>query len=149
MTAIFKSHKTVTATPMNRLDYNTYRGWQLPEDEDGTDDGYLVEYMDGGKANHPDHKGYISWSPKEQFDNGYTQVDLGMEEFVKCNLIGKHPILAYFKYDHLPPFLQELSKPFHDLAWSIPDANKSVSEIDICLRKLLESKDCAVRSILK
>ncbi len=69
---VFQSHKKVTATPMNRLDYNVYRGWELPSDEDGTDEGYLVEYLDGGTPNHADHKGYISWSPKEQFDNGYT-----------------------------------------------------------------------------
>jgi hypothetical protein len=63
--------KTLFATPMNRADYNVYRGWGLPADEDGTDEGYLVEYTDGGEANHPDHAGYISWSPKEQFDNAY------------------------------------------------------------------------------
>ena len=71
---VYKSHKKVTATPMNRLDYTNYRGWELPVDENGSDDGYLVEYLDGGKPNHPDHKGYISWSPKEQFDNGYSEV---------------------------------------------------------------------------
>jgi len=70
----FKSHKEVTATPMNHLDYNVYRGWELPSDENGEDDGYLVEYLDGGESNHPDHKGYISWSPKRQFDEGYTRV---------------------------------------------------------------------------
>lgn len=59
---------------MNRADYNDYRGWVLPDDELGTDEGYLVEYLDGGKSNHPDHKGYISWSPKEQFENGYTEI---------------------------------------------------------------------------
>lgn len=71
---IFKSHKKVTAKPMNRITYNAYRGWELPVDENGSDDGYLVEYLDGGKPNHPDHKGYISWSPKEQFDNGHSEV---------------------------------------------------------------------------
>lgn len=71
---IFESHKKVIVIVMNRLAYNKYRGWDLPEDEDGTDEGYLVEYLDGGKPNHKDHKGYISWSPKEQFDNGYTEV---------------------------------------------------------------------------
>jgi hypothetical protein len=74
MPKVFISHKKVTATPMNRLAYNRYRGWNLPIDEVGTDEGYLVEYLDGGVSNHPDHKGYISWSPKEQFDNGYTEV---------------------------------------------------------------------------
>ena len=67
--------KVVTATPMNRGHYNAYRGWELPSDENGDDEGYIVEYMDGGKPNHPDHKGYISWSPKEQFDNAYREID--------------------------------------------------------------------------
>ena len=63
--------KQVTAQPMTRQAYNDYRGWTLPADEDGTDDGYLVEYLDGGKPNHPAHAGYISWSPKAQFDAAY------------------------------------------------------------------------------
>ena len=63
--------KQVTATPMTRLAYNEYRGWTLPADEDGSDAGYLVEHLDGGKPNHPGHTGYISWSPKAQFDAAY------------------------------------------------------------------------------
>lgn len=63
--------KMVTAQPMTRQAYNDYRGLTLPADEDGTDDGYLVEYLDGGKPNHPAHAGYISWSPKAQFDAAY------------------------------------------------------------------------------
>lgn len=63
--------KLVIAVAMTRLAYNEYRGWQLPANEDGADDGYLVEYLDGGKPNHPNHVGYISWSPKEQFDRAY------------------------------------------------------------------------------
>lgn len=66
--------KIINATPMNRADYNFYRGWSLPADENGADEGYLVEYLDGGKPNHPDHAGYISWSPKEQFDNAYESM---------------------------------------------------------------------------
>ena len=75
MSTLYIGSKLVLAKPMTRLAYNEYRGWELPNDEDGTDEGYLVEYLDGGKPNHPDHVGYISWSPKEQFDNGY--VDAG------------------------------------------------------------------------
>lgn len=63
--------KVVLGTPMNRLAYNQYRGWELPADENGDDEGYLVEYLDGGKSNHPDHKGYISWSPKDVFEKAY------------------------------------------------------------------------------
>ena len=64
--------KAVTAKPMNRLAYNEYRGWTLPQDENGEDEGYLVEYQDGGKPNDQRHAGYISWSPKEQFDKAYN-----------------------------------------------------------------------------
>ena len=60
----YKCHKEVYAKPMNRLDYNKYRGWELPHDEDGSDDGYLVMYQDG----------YQSWSPKDQLDKGYTEI---------------------------------------------------------------------------
>lgn len=63
--------KVISATPMTRAHYNEYRGWQLPADENGADEGYLVEYQDGGKPNHPLHAGYISWSPKEQFEKAY------------------------------------------------------------------------------
>lgn len=65
--------KLINAFPMNRADYNGLRGWLLPEDEDGTDEGYLVEYRDGGKPNVPGYAGYVSWSPKEQFENAYRK----------------------------------------------------------------------------
>lgn len=67
--------KEIHATPMNRADYNILRGWELPADENGGDDGYLVEYLDGGKSNHPDYPGYISWSPKDVFERAYRQTD--------------------------------------------------------------------------
>lgn len=65
--------KIIQASPMDRRAYNEYRGWELPKDENGDDEGYLVEYMDGGKPNHGKHKGYISWSPKEQFEGAYRE----------------------------------------------------------------------------
>lgn len=67
----FIGTKIVFALAMTRLAYNAYRGWELPADENGDDAGYLVEYTDGGAPNHPAHTGYISWSPKPQFDNAY------------------------------------------------------------------------------
>lgn len=63
--------KLINAKPMTRAKYNDLRGWTLPADEDGTDEGFLVEYLDGGKANHKDFEGYISWSPKSVFENAY------------------------------------------------------------------------------
>lgn len=69
----FVGSKIIHASPMNRLEYNVYRGWQLPENENGTDEGFLVEYLDGGEANDPNHAGYISWSPKAVFENAYRE----------------------------------------------------------------------------
>lgn len=63
--------KTVFARPMSRGDYNTYRGWTVPANEDPADTGYLVEYADGGKANDSRHAGYISWSPTDVFERAY------------------------------------------------------------------------------
>ena len=74
MSTLYIGNKFIVAKPMTRLAYTEYRGWGLSDDEEGTDEGYLVEYLDGGKPNHPDHAGYISWSPKEQFDNSYVAV---------------------------------------------------------------------------
>ena len=69
---LYTGTKQVKAKPMNRADYNILRGWQLPADEDGTDEGYLVEYVDGGKANVEGFAGYISWSPKGVFEMAYN-----------------------------------------------------------------------------
>lgn len=40
--------KLINAFPMTRQAYNDFRGWQLPAGENGEDEGYLVEYLDGG-----------------------------------------------------------------------------------------------------
>ncbi|GLO70315.1 hypothetical protein MACH17_18320 [Phaeobacter inhibens] len=71
MTQIYYGTKQIKATPMDRQAYNDYRGWDLPADEDGSDAGFLVEYVDGGASNHPDHEGYISWSPADVFERAY------------------------------------------------------------------------------
>ena len=65
--------KLIRAQAMSRAEYNAYRGWALPSDENGDDAGYLVEYLDGGQSNHPNHVGYISWSPADVFDRAYRQ----------------------------------------------------------------------------
>lgn len=63
--------KIVMAAAMTRGEYNEYQGWQIPENEDPADPGYLIEYKDGGTPNHPDHEGYISWSPYSIFQETY------------------------------------------------------------------------------
>lgn len=57
-------------------------------------------------------------------------------------------LLQFFAYTHLPKYLQEISKPFGELAEMIIMATPRNPEQEEALRKLLEAKDCAVRSSL-
>lgn len=52
-------------------------------------------------------------------------------------------MLAWFAYEHLREPYASTSKRFHDLAQAI------VLTIDVALRKLLESKDAAVRAVVQ
>ena len=70
--------KMIEAKPMNRGDYNTYRGWTIPEDENPADEGYLVKYSDG----------YESWSPKKQFEETYRNC-MGMTLGIALELLKK------------------------------------------------------------
>ena len=67
--------KELLAKPMTRREYNDYRGRELPSDENPNDEGYLVEYLNGGKPNDARHEGYISWSPVDVFNNAYKPAD--------------------------------------------------------------------------
>lgn len=57
------------------------------------------------------------------------------------------PILKYFRWEHLPVSLQIVSQPFEELASKIMQLPRS-TERTVALRKLLESKDAAVRAAL-
>jgi len=56
-------------------------------------------------------------------------------------------IQQFFTFAHLPPHLQEVSKPFADLADVILTLPRN-PERTVALRKLLEAKDAAVRAKL-
>lgn len=57
--------KIINAEPMNRGDYNNYRGWKIPDNENPTDKGYLVRYSND----------YESWSPLKLFEEAYRKCD--------------------------------------------------------------------------
>lgn len=58
------------------------------------------------------------------------------------------PILKHFTYAHLPPKLQQISAPFAVLADQLVASLKPGAELSTALRKLLESKDAAVRAAI-
>ncbi|HEU5475697.1 MAG TPA: hypothetical protein VFV67_34080 [Actinophytocola sp.] len=57
-------------------------------------------------------------------------------------------ILQFFDYEKLPPPLREVSETFHHLAHHLADTLRPGPELTVALRKLLESKDAAVRAAL-
>lgn len=56
-------------------------------------------------------------------------------------------ILRFFEYEHLPPHLQGVSRPFCELAHDMASRFEG-AELTVGLRKLLEAKDCMVRAAL-
>lgn len=57
-------------------------------------------------------------------------------------------VLKFFSYAHLPERLQEVSRPFCELAESVAKRAPDNQETTVALRKLLEAKDAAVRATL-
>ena len=60
----------------------------------------------------------------------------------------KDHILQFFSFSHLPPHLQEVSRPFSEMADRIVNTLPRNPERTVALRKLLEAKDAAVRALL-
>lgn len=58
--------KLVEAEAMTLGDYNIARGWTLPADENAAEEGYRIVYPDG----------YVSWSPKGQFEQAYLGLEM-------------------------------------------------------------------------
>lgn len=79
-----------------------------------------------------------------------------MSAMTKDEFDNLHPaireILDFFAFDHLPPHLGAVSEPFAHLAEQIAlrslDDRSRGAETTVALRKLLESKDAAVRAVL-
>lgn len=57
-------------------------------------------------------------------------------------------LLQFFAHGHLPTPLQVVSKPFSDLAHELVRSLPRNPERTTALRKLLETKDCAVRALI-
>lgn len=64
MKKYFRSN-VVMAEPMNLGAYNAYRGWKLPENETGKEEGYHLVYA----------AGYESWCPKAEFEKVSREIN--------------------------------------------------------------------------
>lgn len=61
-------------------------------------------------------------------------------------LLASEHILQFFTYSHLPTELAEVSRPFAEMAFQLVSSLPRNPERSVALRKLLESKDAAVRA---
>ena len=91
--------REVIAQAMTRLEYNTFRGWTLPNDENGADEGYKLTTIDGS---------HISWSPKSVVDKeAKAGLVTSFKNFAKSRetlpagfrLIGGIPLIVLFTLD--------------------------------------------------
>lgn len=58
-------------------------------------------------------------------------------------------VLRFFHYAHLPQALRDASAPFCHLARGVVDRLPRCPQRTICLNKLLEAKDAAVRTLVR
>lgn len=135
---LYGGFKMIHAIPMTAGEASK-KGYRIVNDgEPWTDPwpGYEVQYEDG----------YLSWSPADAFERAYDLIGQCIEgqEVHSSHL----EILGFFQFEHLPPRLQEVSRPFTAMAWRIAHRSKNNLEAYVAIRKLLEAKDAAVRACL-
>lgn len=93
----------------------------------------------------------------DQLDNGNVMtgnviadtvqpIDRDVGQHIRTGKLS-YTILKYFSYGHLPENLQNISASFLTLAEKIAAEGKDPAETFTALRKLLEAKDCTIRSM--
>ena len=90
--------------------------------------------------------GWRKWNREERMSESMTKASALEEEKA---YEAKDRMMRNFRYAHLPPRLQDVSLRFAANARWIVDNIPSSPERTVALRKLLESKDCAVRARLE
>jgi hypothetical protein len=110
--------KIIKARPMSLGDYNKYKGWDMPKDEDPDRPGCLVGYPDADGNFSGDLEGgadHISWSPAEVFDASYHLTDgipfgVAIEAMKRGRRVarkgwnGKGMFVVYMSPLYLPPY---------------------------------------------
>lgn len=71
-----------------------------------------------------------------------------VEAAIERHITAGVEIVKFFRFAHLPEVLQQHSRPFAEMAVQMCDTLKPSAERTVALRKLLESKDAAVRAAL-
>ena len=109
----FSGASLVYATTMTRQEYNDYRGWQLPEGENGSDVGYIIEDR-AGKKNTEELEGFVQWLPKDEFLRKFASAETPQD---RVRLEQRE---LYTKLDALENFLDKDQPSFiNDEQWDL------------------------------
>lgn len=87
------------------------------------------------------------WPPRD-FVGEFASGGVLPSYFAVVPKVPDYLLLQFFKYEHLPAHSQEVSKLICVLANQLAAMLPCNIETEAALRKLLEAKDCAVRSSL-
>lgn len=81
-------------------------------------------------------------------ENGNVSAGVHLAGDDQVQLEVREPLLQLFRWKHLPPHLQAVSRPFGELAAQLVRTLPSNRERSTALRKLREAKDCAVTALI-
>lgn len=107
-----------------------------------------VENMSGSSEERRDARNDAAVAEKNLFDAIHELEEKTMDENTKQPHPSVVSILKYFDTSHLPPHLQAVSGSVCALAHDLVGRGLEGPEFTAGLRKLLEAKDCFVRSAL-
>lgn len=99
--SIYVGTRIVEATPMTRGDYNIFRGWTIPQDENPQDEGYLIKSDDG----------HVHWFPKDIFEKHHKE-SIATKELTNDLLTTK-----YTKVYHEDEDKMRFNAPHHFEVW--------------------------------
>ena len=147
-------HGTVEQTPKERMPKNVLLDYKGVYDRDTgykiCSLGSVVSKLGGVELNCVEVRNTFEVDKPRNFDQVYdflkSRIRSSKAQILKME---QHPLermMKWFKYDHLPSHLQEVSVGFYDLAVGICDIVEPGPERTVALRKLLESRDAAVRA---
>lgn len=86
MSALYHQHSIVQATATSRAEYNRIRGWDVPENEDGADAGFIVKNLETG---------HVNWYPNEVFHASFSLIaDAEVENHLRPALDDTEAMLA-------------------------------------------------------
>lgn len=144
--------RTITQGPETMPWSFEYEGQPITHE---TNECYLIPTLEGTMKFTPDDmlitgvQGEIYPCKKDIFEATYESVEPtnGLAAMPEPT-IDTDPMFQFFNWKHLPQELAAVSAPFGHLAGEIVQRLPRNPERTVALRKLLESKDCAVRAVL-